>query len=121
MGITDPLTPNTLIMTTDIIMMMVTIVSLAKVLSGTVNIKGRADTLSLASITTTVTEILQQSKGIQAVSFGVRYCQNPICSSTRRTGSREVSGVPIQNARTTACVPIPPSVPESSLPCCALI
>jgi len=61
MGITHPLTPNTLTITTDIIMIMVTIVSLGKVLSGTVNIKGRVDTPRLASTTTTVTKILQQS------------------------------------------------------------
>jgi hypothetical protein len=57
---------DTLTMITDIhitaitdtlIMIMATIVSLAKVLSGAVNIKGRADTLRLASIATTVTKI----------------------------------------------------------------
>jgi len=70
MGITHPLTPNTLTITTDIIMIMVTIVSLGKVLSGTVNIKGRAGTLSLASIITTVTKILQQSKRNSTCLFG---------------------------------------------------
>ena len=57
MVITHTLTTNTLTMVTDTIMTMVTIVSLAKALSGAVNIEGRADTLRLASITPTDTKI----------------------------------------------------------------
>jgi hypothetical protein len=88
MVITHTPTTNTLTMVTDIIMTIVTIVSLAKALSGAVNIKGRADTLSLASITPTVTKI----------KIGMLTAKRIIEFSNKRVGMKTVGiRIPILN------------------------